>query len=115
MVDSPSSSMSRLPSGTVTFLMTDIEGSSLLYERDEVAARLTVARHNVLLTAGIEGRGGDVIRPRAEGDSIFAVFARVNDAVLAAFEIQQALGRETWPTGDPLMVRMALYTGEAEL
>ena len=62
MVDSPSS----LPSGTVTFLMTDIEGSSLLYEQDELAARLTVARHNELLTAGIERRDGAVIRPRSE-------------------------------------------------
>ena len=115
MVDPLARSSSSLPSGTVTFLMTDIEGSSLLYERDEEGARLTVARHNELLTAGIEGRGGAVIRPRAEGDSIFAVFARAGDAVTAAFEIQLALCGEIWPTGTPLRVRMALYTGEAEL
>ena len=95
--------------------MTDIEGSSLLYEQDELAARLTVARHNELMTGGIERRDGAVIRPRAEGDSIFAVFARVTDAVTAALEIQQALHQERWPTGTPLRVRMALYTGEAEL
>ncbi|HZO31940.1 MAG TPA: tetratricopeptide repeat protein [Chloroflexota bacterium] len=99
----------------MTFLMTDIEGSSLLYEQDELAARLTVARHNELMTGGIERRDGAVIRPRAEGDSIFAVFARVTDAVTAALEIQQALHQERWPTGTPLRVRMALYTGEAEL
>jgi predicted ATPase/class 3 adenylate cyclase len=115
MVDSPARSRPSLPSGTVTFLMTDIEGSSLLYEQDELAARQTVARHNQLLSAGIEARDGAVIRPRAEGDSIFAVFARVSDAVTAAIEIQQALQREPWPTGRPLRVRMALYTGEAEL
>src|SRR5215213_5880674 len=115
MADPPVRPESGLPSGTVTFLMTDIEGSSLLYEHDEAGARRAVARHNVLLTEGIEGRGGAVIRPRNEGDSVFAVFARVGGAVTAAIEIQQALGREPWPAGISRRVRMALYTGEAEL
>ncbi len=115
MVDRPAGSAASLPSGTVTFLMTDIVGSSLLYEHDEVGARRAVERHNVLLTEGIEGRGGAVIRPRNEGDSIFAVFPRAGDAVTAAVEIQQALAREPWPAGLEVRVRMALYTGEAEL
>jgi class 3 adenylate cyclase len=56
-----------LPSGTVTFLLTDIEGSTALWERQPEAMRLTVARHDALLTAGIEQRGGSVIHSRGEG------------------------------------------------
>jgi len=107
--------MAELPSGTVTFLLTDIEGSTALWERLPEAMRLTVARHDALLTERIEQHRGSVIRSRGEGDSFFAVFGRANDAVAAAREIQQALRVETWPTETPLRVRMAMHTGEAEL
>jgi class 3 adenylate cyclase len=115
MVDRPAGSTASLPSGTVTFLMTDIVGSSLLYERDETGARRAVARHHTLLSEGIHRRGGAVIRPRNEGDSVFAVFARAGDAVTAAVEIQRVLAQEAWPADLAIQVRMALYTGEAEL
>jgi predicted ATPase/class 3 adenylate cyclase len=107
--------MAELPSGTVTFLLTDIEGSTALWERLPEAMRLTIARHDALLTEGIEQHGGFVVRSRGEGDSFFAVFGRANDAVAAARDIQQALRVEAWPTKMPLRVRMAMHTGEAEL
>jgi predicted ATPase/class 3 adenylate cyclase len=107
--------MAELPSGTVTFLLTDIEGSTALWERLPEAMRLTVTRHDVLLAKQIERHGGVVIRSRGEGDSFFAVFRRASDAVAAARDIQQALRVEAWPTKEPLRVRMAAHTGEAEL
>jgi predicted ATPase/class 3 adenylate cyclase len=107
--------MAEIPCGTVTFLLTDIEGSTALWERLPEAMRLTVARHDVLLTKQIERHGGVVIRSRGEGDSFFAVFPRASDAVATARRIQQALQAEAWPTRTPLRVRIALHTGEAEL
>jgi class 3 adenylate cyclase len=83
--------MADLPTGTVTFLLTDIEGSTALWERDPEAMRAAVARHEALLTAGVERHGGIVVRSRGEGDSTFAVFGRVGDGVAAACASQQAL------------------------
>src|SRR5439155_10068654 len=59
--------------------------------------------------------GGQVVRPRGEGDSRFCVFARAIDAVVAAATVQQVLRAEPWPMAAPLKVRMALRTGEADL
>ena len=106
--------MAELPRGTVTFLLTDIEGSTALWERQPEAMSLAVARHGQLLTEQIERHEGVVIRSQGEGDSFFAVFSRAIDAVRAAREIQHALRAEPWPTGTPLRVRIALHTGEAE-
>ena len=75
--------MVELPSGTVTFLLTDIEGSTALWERLPAEMRLTVARHDALLTESIERRRGAVIHNRGEGDSFFSVFSRASDAVAA--------------------------------
>ena len=107
--------MANLPTGTVTFLLTDIEGSTALWERGPERMRAALARHDALLTAGIEGHGGTVVKSRGEGDSVFAVFSRASDAVAAAADVQRALRAEPWPTAAPLRVRMALHTGEAEL
>jgi predicted ATPase/class 3 adenylate cyclase len=95
--------------------MTDIEGSTALWERLPEAMRLTVARHDALLAEQIKRHGGVVVRSRGEGDSFFAVFPRARDAVAAARDIQQALRVEAWPTRTPLRVRIAVHTGEAEL
>ena len=64
--------------------------------------------------ASSAGHGGAVVRPRGEGDSRFAVFARAADGVAAALAIQRALGAEAWPTPGPLRVRLALHTGVAD-
>jgi hypothetical protein len=77
--------------------------------------RAVLARHDALLTSGIEQHSGVVVRSRGEGDSIFAVFVRATDAVAAASTVQQMLIRETWPEDISIRVRMGLHTGESEL
>nr|MBA2362022.1 adenylate/guanylate cyclase domain-containing protein [Chloroflexia bacterium] len=107
--------MSDLPTGTVTFLFTDVEGSTALWERDSEAMRRATARHDEIIGECVESNSGSLVRPRGEGDSRFAVFGRASDAVGAAASIQSALYVEQWPTSKPLRVRMAIHTGEAEL
>src|SRR5205823_3037284 len=108
------STAGRLPTGTVTFLFTDIEGSTKVWEEHPEAMREALPRHHALAAAEIEERGGTVIKRQGEGDSTFAVFQRAPDAVTAATRLQQALIAEPWPTPEPLRVRMALHTGDAE-
>src|SRR5919198_315537 len=107
--------MSGLPTGTVTFLFTDVEGSTRLWEQHPEAARAALVEHDALIELLAEQHGGQVVRPRGEGDSRFCVFARASDAVAAAAAIQQALHQEPWPTSTPIRVHMALHTGEADL
>jgi class 3 adenylate cyclase/DNA-binding CsgD family transcriptional regulator len=104
-----------LPSGTITFLFTDVEGSTQLWERHPDSMRQALARHDTLVETCVARFEGVVVRPRGEGDSRFAVFTRATDAVAAACALQQALHFEPWPTPTPLRVRVALHTGEADL
>src|SRR5205823_8104511 len=85
-----------LPTGTVTFLFTDVEGSTRLWEAYPQAMRQVMARHDALLTEVFEQHDGVVVRPRGEGDSLFCVFVRASDAVAAALAGQQALTTEDW-------------------
>src|SRR5262245_35752113 len=105
----------ELPAGTVTFLLTDIEGSTRLWETVPEAMEAALERHNQLLTEVIGGHGGVVVTARGEGDSVFAAFASAVAAVEAAGACQLALNRETWPAGAVLRVRMGLHTGEAHV
>jgi class 3 adenylate cyclase len=107
--------MPDLPTGTVTFLFTDIEGSTHLWEQHPAAMRAAAVRHDAVVEGVVAGHGGVLVRPRGEGDGRFAVFARASDAVAAAAALQAALIAESWPTPQPLRVRMALHTGEADL
>lgn len=107
--------MSDLPSGTVTFLLTDVEGSARLWEQCPAPMREAMARHDALVEACVERCGGTVVRPRGEGDSRFAVFARATDSVAAVCALQQVFVAEHWPTLVPVRIRMALHTGEGEL
>jgi predicted ATPase/class 3 adenylate cyclase len=107
--------VAELPTGTVTFLLTDVEGSTRLWEQHPAGMRLAAARHDALVEEIVGGHGGVVVRPRGEGDSRFAVFARATDAVTAAAVLQRSLTTERWPIAQPLRVRMALHTGEADL
>jgi predicted ATPase/class 3 adenylate cyclase len=107
--------MSSLPTGAVTFLLTDIEGSGTLWARHPTAMRGALARHDEILSQGVTDHGGVVIKHRGEGDSFFAVFSRPSDGVVAACRTQIALAREAWAVPEPILVRMALHTGEAEL
>lgn len=104
-----------LPSGTVTFLLTDIEGSTRLWEAHGGAMRAALARHDALADSLITEHQGALVKSRGEGDSLFAVFSGATDALAAALTLQRAFLSEPWPEGLPLRVRMALHTGEAEL
>src|SRR6266566_2026870 len=73
-----------LPVGAVTFLFTDIGGSTRLWEQQPEAMPAVLARHDALLTTGIQQHGGQVVKSRGEGDSLFAVFADASEAVAAA-------------------------------
>jgi predicted ATPase/class 3 adenylate cyclase/DNA-binding CsgD family transcriptional regulator len=103
-----------LAGGTVTFLLTDVEGSSRHWEADAGAAA-TLARHEAVIADCVAGHGGARPVEQGEGDSSVAVFARASDAAACAVEIQRALGGVRWPDGGGLRVRVALHTGEAEL
>jgi class 3 adenylate cyclase len=107
--------MGALPTGTVTFLFTDVEGSTRLWEEHPEGMRRALVQHDAIIDAAVGGHRGVVVRPRGEGDSRFAVFARATDAVAAATTIQQALSAEPWPPPVGLRVRLALHTGEADL
>src|SRR5438270_4562643 len=104
-----------LPTGTVTFLFTDIEGSTRLWEEHPEAMRQALIRHDRLIDDLVHQYAGTLVRPRGEGDSRFAVFSIAPDAVSAACAIQRALQSTAWPSPERLSVRMGLHTGEADL
>src|SRR5262249_26294879 len=101
-----------LPTGTVTFLLTDIEGSTRLWEPAPNAMEVGLEQHNRRLAGVIRAHGGVVVTSRGEGDSFFAVFPSAVAAVEAAGACQLALNGEAWPAGASLRVRMGLHTGE---
>jgi len=105
--------VTELPSGTVTFLFTDLEGSTQLWEEHPDAMRAALARHDEVVGRAIEARGGYVVK--TTGDGFLAAFANALDAVGAAIDAQLALTAEPWPDTGPLRVRMGVHTGAAEL
>jgi class 3 adenylate cyclase len=104
-----------LPTGVVTFLLTDIEGSTRRWEREPEAMREALHRHDALVRECVQRLHGHVVKSKGEGDSVFVVFRHVRDAVNAAIVLQCALLAERWSTSTPLRVRMAIHTGEVEL
>ncbi len=103
------------PTGTITFLFTDVERSARLWEQSPDAMRAALTRHDALAADHVGEHGGLLIKSRGEGDSLFAVFGAAPDAVRAACALGRALAAEAWPAQTPLRVRMALHTGEADL
>ena len=99
------------PSGTVTFLFTDVEGSTRLWAADKDAMSASLLVHDRILRGTIESHGGYVFT--TAGDSFAAAFARASDAVAAASTAQQELVAAAWP-GPALRVRMGMHLGEAE-
>jgi DNA-binding SARP family transcriptional activator/tetratricopeptide (TPR) repeat protein len=102
-----------LPSGVVTFLLTDVEGSSRVWERAPDAMARAVERLEAIVRRAVIGTGGVLVKTKGEGDSTFSVFARATHAVRAALALQDGLGMESWPGGIELKLRIALHTGEA--
>jgi class 3 adenylate cyclase len=105
----------QLPAGTVTFLLTDVEGSTRLWESASEAMGAAIRRHYQLLDAAVALHGGVRPQEQGEGDSVVAAFTRASDALAAALDIQCTFGRERWPEGASLKLRMALHTAEAQL
>jgi predicted ATPase/class 3 adenylate cyclase len=105
--------MTGPPTGTVTFLFTDIEGSTRLWERNAQAMQEALARHDELLRTTIEARHGYVFK--TVGDAFCAAFATASDAAEAALASQRALLEESWAEEvGAIRVRMALHAGTAE-
>src|SRR5207302_1239208 len=95
-----------LPTGTVTFLFTDVEGSTKLLNAHPDVYRRAVRRHHDLLAEAVAAQGGVVFE--TVGDAAYAAFARPTDAVAAALAGQLALHREEWGE-TPIKVRMGLH------
>src|SRR5947208_2826031 len=104
--------MAMRPVGTVTFLFTDMEGSTRAWEAHPKETRVALQRHDEIVAKAIEANRGTIILERGEGDSVFAVFERASDAVAAACELQLALGKEEWPSEMPLRVSVGIHTGQ---
>jgi TolB-like protein/class 3 adenylate cyclase len=102
-----------LPTGTVTFLFTDVEGSTRLWEAHRAAMQHALARHDALLRQCIERNGGHVVK--SVGDGVCAAFVSATDALEASIAAQHALATEPWPEPVKIRVRMALHSGPAEL
>src|SRR5947209_755481 len=99
----------------VTFLLTDIEGSTAAWEADAGAMAVALARHDELVEQVVTSRGGRLIKTRGEGDATFSVFERPSAASAAAIELQDAIAHEPWAVREPIRIRVALHTGEVEL
>jgi predicted ATPase/class 3 adenylate cyclase len=106
----PSTRLTPLPTGRVTFLFTDIEGSTKLLHRlgDEYA--VVLATHRRLIRAAFTRHDGCEVDTL--GDGFFVAFNRTFDSIAAAIDAQRALHAEDWPHGDPVLVRMGIHAGE---
>src|SRR4051812_3195129 len=102
--------MPDLPTGTVTFLFTDIEGSTRLLQYLGDRYPDVLAEHRHLLRAAFQAHGGHEID--TQGDAFFVAFSRAADAVAGAVVAQHSLAAHFWPEGGTVRVRMGLHTGE---
>ncbi len=102
-----------LPSGVVSFLLTDIESSAELWDEHPTAMVLALERHDGLVLETVAAGGGTVIKSKGEGDATLSVFRRASDAIATALDLQTAMAGEAWSEGIELRVRVAVHTGEA--
>lgn len=104
--------MSDLPRGTVTFLFTDIEGNTRLWQEHHAAMTAAYARHDAILREAITSHGGVIYK--TIGDAVQVAFPTAPGAVMATLVAQQGLQAEVWDLPSPLQVRMALHTGAVD-
>src|SRR4051794_38801872 len=104
-----------VPAGTVTLLLSDVEGSVRAWEADRAGMTRAVARLDELVSDVLGRHGGVRPEQQGEGDSFVAAFARVSDAVAAALELQLAVHAERWPDACLVRLRFGLHTGEVQL
>ena len=103
--------MTHLPTGTVTFLFTDIEGSTRLWQQYAETMPDVIVRHDALLRDVVQAHDGVVFR--TVGDAVQAAFSIASNAVAAAIAAQRALAAESWDGGLAIRVRMGVHTGAA--
>ena len=103
----------ELPRGTVTFLFTDIEGSTRLLNQLGDAYTRVLLDHRAILRTNFKRLQG--VEVDTQGDSFFVAFARTSDAVACALDAQRALEAHDWPDGTRVRVRMAIHTGDADV
>jgi predicted ATPase/class 3 adenylate cyclase/DNA-binding CsgD family transcriptional regulator len=107
--------MAPLPEGTITFMLTDLRGSTRAWESHPKAMRTAMVRHDAILAGTVRNHQGELVEAGREGDSVLAVFRTAASAAACALEIQKQFAAESWPPGLDLKVRVALHTGEAQL
>ena len=112
MTDLPNSS---LPSGVVTFLFTDVQGSTRAWEESPELMAEALVQHDEAISAAVAAHNGVPVKARGEGDSWFIVFESAVDAVAGAAEVQRSLAAVEWVTSPGLVVRASLHTGAADL
>ncbi len=105
--------MNDWPTGTVTFLLTDVEGSTRLWQEHPDVMADVIERHDLLIAEAVAKHGGTFVKSKGEGDSTFSVFTKATDAVAAAIDVQRCLQSEPWLV--PIAARTGVHTGEAEL
>ncbi|HXY91812.1 MAG TPA: adenylate/guanylate cyclase domain-containing protein, partial [Acidimicrobiia bacterium] len=101
-----------MPVGTVTFLFTDLVGSTRLWEEQPHAMRAALTRHDEIIQGAVAAHGGFVVK--GTGDGFHAVFTTAHDAVDAGIDAQRALASERWEGVNALLVRMGVHTGESQ-
>jgi DNA-binding NarL/FixJ family response regulator/class 3 adenylate cyclase len=105
--------VAALPTGVVSFLLTDVVGSTELWEKAPSAMAAALARHDHLVSEAMAAEGGTLLKARGEGDSTFSVFTRASNALRAAHRLQAAIAAEAWPPEAVIRIRIAVHTGEA--
>lgn len=103
-----------LPTGVITLCMTDVEGSTGLWEAHPHAMRGVLVRHDAIVARVVEGHGGRLLESMGEGDSTVSVFTGAAEAARAASDLVGAMAAEPWPDDIRVGVRVGLHTGEAE-
>lgn len=105
--------MAQLPTGTVTFVFSDVEGSTRLLEADRLGTEAALVRHHEIFERLVADHGGAIFE--TVGDAVYAAFGAASDAVSCALAVQLALAREDWGGLPPLRVRIAIHAGEVNL
>lgn len=103
------------PAPQVTFLLSDVQGSTRLWEEQPDQMGPALVRHDAIFDEVVARHGGTLVKSKGEGDSAFCTFDHPADAIAAALELQRRLDVEQWPTSRPIRVRMSVHTGPAAL
>src|SRR6478735_8540416 len=102
-----------LPSGVVTFVLTDVVGSTRLWERSPDSMAAALEDHEQIVATAVGANHGVVLKSRGEGDSTFSVFRLASDAASAAVAVQRGLAAAEWPPDCSIRVRISMHTGQA--